>query len=186
MDDVVIHVFKNPIDITSFVRKHLRKALRRIPQTVGVCSPRPSAVWKPGRLVSKGGDHWATINLRFSLCDLSGCTSFYQKPGHRFAARESREQPCGRVTRGSLADRLVSGAPIVQHCERSNCLHRDRWVSPKSAQKKKSLKREQQQHHRTDLSSIWRLVGPTFGTRKRRYFRETRQNGVPDRTLQFS
>ena len=36
---------------------------------------------------------------------------------------------------------------------------------------------------RTDLSSIWRLPGPTLSTRKRRYIRETAQIGDPDRTL---
>ena len=52
--------------------------------------------------------------------------------------------------------------------------------------RKKKFQSGYTHHRRTDLSSIWRLAGPTFGTRKRRYFRETRQNGVPDRTLQFS
>ena len=36
---------------------------------------------------------------------------------------------------------------------------------------------------RTDLSSIWRLPGPTLRTRKRLCSRETAQMGDPDRTL---
>ena len=39
---------------------------------------------------------------------------------------------------------------------------------------------------RTDLSSIWSLAGPNFGTRKRRYSREIPQIEDADRTLQFS
>ena len=58
------------------------------------------------------------------------------------------------------------------------------FVGPESGPGKKSLMRTNTQH-RTDLSSIWGLPGPTFKTRKLVIFREIAQIGVPDRTLWF-
>ena len=59
------------------------------------------------------------------------------------------------------------------------------WRSENRLRKKK-VSNWLPQHRRTDLSSIWRLAGPTFDTRKRRYSREKPQIEVPRRTLQFS
>ena len=54
---------------------------------------------------------------------------------------------------------------------------------PETGSEKKVLNGINNIGKRTDLSSIWRLPGPTLRPRKRLCSRETAQMGDPDRTL---
>ena len=135
--------------------------------------------------------HWTRFGTFHATCTYNAlCLSLFTYAGHHnnpFAkCCFNRTVICSWTKFGTVQWTYSPNITFSDVLFRVSSLKIPVWWPRNRLRKKKFQTGFHNIKRRTDLSSIWRLAGPTFGTRNLVISREKPQIEVPDRALKFS